>query len=173
MGDPMRVLSDAEVQQIRLIIESLDRSTLDFLQLEFGDVKLMIGKGALPPTANAAPDPSAAAPVAAPPAAAAATSAAIDASPAPVPKEAVGDTVAITAPMLGRFYRQPEPGAPAFVAVGSEVAEDTTVGIIEVMKMFNAVPAGLRGIITEICVDDAQFVQYGQVLFRVRPSQAG
>jgi acetyl-CoA carboxylase biotin carboxyl carrier protein len=168
MGDPIRVLSDAEVRQISLIIESLDRSTLDFLQLEFGDVKLMIGKG-LPPAANAAP--SAAASLQTP------ASAPIDAAPSPaatMTREAPGDedTVAITAPMLGRFYRQPEPGAPPLVQVGSEVVEDTTIAIIEVMKMFNAIPAGVRGIITAICVENAQFVEYGQVLFRVRPSEA-
>ena len=178
MSDPTRALSDDEVRQISLIIESLDRSTLDFLQLEFGDVKLMIGKGAPPPTAIATPDaPTTAAPqTAAAPltsAAAPSTSAAAFVPPLPAPAKkdeaAQKDTVAITAPMLGRFYAQPEPGAPPFVSVGSEVAEETTVAIIEVMKMFNAIPAGLRGVITEICVQDAQFVEYGQTLFRVRP----
>ena len=55
---------------------------------------------------------------------------------------------------------------------GHCLTEGTTVAIIEVMKMFNAIPAGLRGVITEICVQDAQFVEYGQTLFRVRPPEA-
>jgi acetyl-CoA carboxylase biotin carboxyl carrier protein len=175
MSDPFRALSDDEVRQIGLIIESLDRSTFDFLQLEFGDVKLMIGKGYPPPAAIAALGISTAVPNAPPQTAAPASLVSVvadaPASPAPAAKdEAVQkDTVAITAPVLGRFYAQPEPGAPPFVSVGSEVTADTTVAIIEVMKMFNAVPAGLRGVITEICVQDAQFVEYGQVLFRVRP----
>ena len=82
---------------------------------------------------------------------------------------AATDTAAITAPLVGRFYAQAEPGAAPFVTVGSEVTENTTVALIEVMKTFNAVPAGMRGIVTAICVQDFQFVEYGQVLFRVRP----
>ena len=77
--------------------------------------------------------------------------------------------MAVVAPLLGRFYSRPEPGAPPFVSVGSEVTEDTTVGLIEVMKTFNAVRAGTDGVIVEICVDDAQFVEYGEALFRVQP----
>jgi acetyl-CoA carboxylase biotin carboxyl carrier protein len=169
-------LSDDEVAKIRLLIESLDRSTLDFLHLEFGDVKLMIGKGA-PPLAD----------VGSPAAAATATATtprpANSDGPFTAPSEqtrspvqtaktesAREGTVAITAPMIGRFYAQREPGAPPFVSVGSEVTEDTTVAIIEVMKMFNSIPAGIRGVIAEICVQDSQFVEYGQVLFRVKPA---
>jgi acetyl-CoA carboxylase biotin carboxyl carrier protein len=81
-------------------------------------------------------------------------------------------TVEIVAPLLGRFYAQPEPGAPPFVTVGAAVTEETTVGLIEVMKTFHAVPAGVNGVVTEICVQDAQFIEYGQVLFRVRPGGA-
>jgi acetyl-CoA carboxylase biotin carboxyl carrier protein len=71
--------------------------------------------------------------------------------------------------LLGRFYSQPEPGAAPFVTVGSDVNEDTTVGLIEVMKTFNAVRAGVSGTVTEICAQDAELVEYGQVLLRVRP----
>jgi acetyl-CoA carboxylase biotin carboxyl carrier protein len=171
MSDPTRVLSDDEVRQISLLIESLDRSTLDFLQLEFGDVKLMIGKGSPPPMAMASPSASAAAApqtIPEPPAPVAAATHPL-APPATTGEADQKDTVAITAPMLGRFYGQPEPGAPPFVSVGSEVTEQTTVAIIEVMKTFNAIPAGLCGVITEICAKDTQFVEFGQVLFRVRP----
>ncbi|MBI3062635.1 MAG: hypothetical protein HYY83_11740, partial [Deltaproteobacteria bacterium] len=62
-----------------------------------------------------------------------------------------------------------EPGAPAFVTVGDKVAEDTTVAIIEVMKVFNAVKSGVRGVIAEICVQGGEFVEYGQTLFLVKP----
>jgi acetyl-CoA carboxylase biotin carboxyl carrier protein len=71
---------------------------------------------------------------------------------------------------MGMFYPQPEPGSPPFVSLGSQVKEDTTVCLIEVMKTFNAMTAGVKGVITEICVQNAQLVEYGQVLFRVRPS---
>jgi acetyl-CoA carboxylase biotin carboxyl carrier protein len=172
--DALRSLTDDEVRQIGLIIESLDHSTFDFLQLEFGDVKLTIGKGA-PPSVIAAPQAASMPSVVAPPAVNTASSA-----PPAVPPAAVGKSsektgsggVEIVAPLLGRFYAQSEPGASPFVAVGSEVTEDTTVGLIEVMKTFNAVCAGINGVIAEICVQDAQLVEYGEVLFRVRPHQA-
>jgi acetyl-CoA carboxylase biotin carboxyl carrier protein len=72
--------------------------------------------------------------------------------------------------MMGRFYAKPEPGAAPFVTVGSEVNADTTVGLVEVMKVFTAVRAGVSGVIAEICVQDAEFIEYGHVLFRVRPA---
>ena len=78
--------------------------------------------------------------------------------------------VAIEAPMLGTFYRAEGPGRPPYVEVGSPVEPDTTVCIIEVMKMMNSVPAGVAGTIVEICQENAQLVEYGQPLFRVRPA---
>jgi acetyl-CoA carboxylase biotin carboxyl carrier protein len=156
-----RPLSEDEVRQIGRIIEILNQSAFDHLQLELGDLKLTIGKGA---AAIAGSNISAAAPNAVPvvPSASRQT-----ASPSPTKVE--NGTVAITAPLLGRFYSQPEPGAAPFVSIGSEVGEDTTVGLIEVMKTFNAVRAGVSGSVTEICVQDAALVEYGQVLLRVRP----
>ncbi len=77
--------------------------------------------------------------------------------------------VPIAAPILGTFYITPEPGAPPFVEEGGLVDEDTTVGLIEVMKVFNAVRSGVRGVVQEICVQSGQFVEYGQTLFLVRP----
>jgi len=78
--------------------------------------------------------------------------------------------VDVTAPMVGTFYRAPAPGAPPFVEVGSDVEERTQVCILEVMKLMNSVHAGVRGVVAEVCVGDASPVQYGDVLFRIRPS---
>jgi acetyl-CoA carboxylase biotin carboxyl carrier protein len=71
----------------------------------------------------------------------------------------------------GRFYAQPEPGTAPFVALGAMAREDTMVALIEVMKVFNTVPAGVSGVVTEICVQDAEIIEYGQVMFRVRPTE--
>ena len=91
--------------------------------------------------------------------------------PLPEPSEAPQDTLlTIESPMLGTFYRAEAPGAKAFVEVGSQVEPDTTVCIIEVMKMMNSVPAGVAGTIEEICVENSQLVEYKQPLFRVRPA---
>ena len=76
----------------------------------------------------------------------------------------------IRAPMVGTFYNAPKPGADPFVEIGSNVNEDSVIAIIEVMKLMNSIPAGLSGEIVEILIDDAQFVEKGQLLMRVRPS---
>jgi acetyl-CoA carboxylase biotin carboxyl carrier protein len=79
------------------------------------------------------------------------------------------DTVDVLAPMVGTFYRSPAPGDPPFVEVGSPVEEGTQVGVLEAMKLMSAVSAGVAGTIAEVCVENAAPVQYGDVLFRVRP----
>jgi acetyl-CoA carboxylase biotin carboxyl carrier protein len=73
----------------------------------------------------------------------------------------------IKSPMVGTFYAQPEPGAEPYVRVGARVTPTTTVCIIEAMKIMNNIDAEVSGVIKEICVLDAQPVEFGQVLFRV------
>jgi acetyl-CoA carboxylase biotin carboxyl carrier protein len=80
-----------------------------------------------------------------------------------------GDLRTIESPMLGTFYRAEGPGQEPFVEVGSRVDPDTTVCIIEVMKMMNSVPAGIAGTIEEVVPGNAELVEYGAPLFRVRP----
>jgi acetyl-CoA carboxylase biotin carboxyl carrier protein len=73
----------------------------------------------------------------------------------------------IKSPMLGTFYWAPKPGAPPFVQVGQVVSEDDTVCIIEVMKLFNTIKAGVRGRIAKVCVENTQMVEFQQTLFLV------
>lgn len=82
---------------------------------------------------------------------------------------AADGTLSITAPLIGTFYASPEPGAPPFVEAGAFVEEESTVCLIETMKVFTAVKAGLRGYIDEACVENTQMVEFGQTLFIVRP----
>jgi acetyl-CoA carboxylase biotin carboxyl carrier protein len=89
---------------------------------------------------------------------------------ASTPAAANGATT-IDAPMLGTFYRASAPGATPFVEVGSTVASDTVVCLIEVMKMMNSVPAGVVGTIVEVCAENAQLVEGGAPLFHVSPDQ--
>jgi biotin carboxyl carrier protein len=70
--------------------------------------------------------------------------------------------------MLGVFYRADSPGSEPFVKPGSPVEPDTTVCIIEVMKMMNSVPAGVTGTVVEVCQENAAIVEEGAPLFRVR-----
>lgn len=92
-------------------------------------------------------------------------------SPAPHPEPLAypPGSVLIKSPMVGTFYRSPEPGARPFVEVGERVAPDKTVCIIEVMKLMNSIPAGHPGVVTHILVEDAQPVEYGQVLMVIDP----
>lgn len=77
--------------------------------------------------------------------------------------------VAVRAPNLGTFYRSPKPGAPAYVEVGQAISADTEVCLIEVMKLFTPVKAGVSGTVREICASDGQMVEYEQVLVIVEP----
>jgi acetyl-CoA carboxylase biotin carboxyl carrier protein len=155
------------------ILKLIDESKFDYFQLEVGELKITVSKGE-PIPINSAPQTLAAAPVAAPPAPArpAPAPAATSQPPSAEPKKAAipEGLVPITAPLLGTFYVAPEPGAPPFVKVGETVTEDTTVGLIEVMKVFNSVRAGAKGVITEVVAQNGQFVEYGQTLFLVKPS---
>jgi len=73
-------------------------------------------------------------------------------------------------PTVGTFYAQKEPGAPAYVSVGSRVTPSTVVCIIEAMKVMNEITAGCSGVIAEVCVNNKEFVEYNAVLFRVDPT---
>lgn len=178
MSDSLSSLKEEDVKQLAKIIENLEQSTFDYLELQVGDMKVTIGKGAVPAAAAAPAYAAPATPAYVPPPAAQTALAAHAPAPAAAPQPrrspAVGPTPAgmidIKSEIMGMYYAQPEPGAAPFVSVGSEVKEDTTICLIEVMKTFNAIPAGVRGVITEICAENAQLVEYGQVLFRVRPA---
>ena len=104
-----------------------------------------------------------AAPVAAAPAAAAPVAAAAPAAAPSTLKD-------VKSPMVGTFYKSPEPGAEPYVKVGSRIAAGQTVCIIEAMKIMNEIEAEVSGVVKEILVDDAQPVEFGSVLFRVDPN---
>jgi acetyl-CoA carboxylase biotin carboxyl carrier protein len=76
----------------------------------------------------------------------------------------------IRSPMVGTFYKAPEPGAESYVRVGSRVTPGQTVCIIEAMKIMNEIEAEITGTVREISVEDGQPVEFGQVLFRVDPN---
>jgi acetyl-CoA carboxylase biotin carboxyl carrier protein len=99
---------------------------------------------------------------------------AVAASPAPAGAPTAGSSHAgagpaqdVRAPLPGTFCRAPQPGAPPYVEVGSQVDADTVVAIIETMKLMNPVYAGATGTVSEICLDDGQFAEQDAVLMRV------
>jgi acetyl-CoA carboxylase biotin carboxyl carrier protein len=106
----------------------------------------------------------AAAPAGAAPAGAPAAAAPPSAAAAPV-----SALLEIKSPMVGTFYKAPEPGAEAYAKVGTRVASGQVVCIIEAMKIMNEIEAEVQGVVREVCVENAQPVEFGQVLFRVDP----
>lgn len=124
-----------------------------------GVVITRTGSGAPQAAPVHTPAPLAAAPVAAPAPAAA---------PAPVP--AASTLKDVKSPMVGTFYKSPEPGAEPYVKVGSRIAVGQTVCIIEAMKIMNEIEAEVAGVVKEVLVDDTQPVEFGTVLFRVDPN---
>jgi acetyl-CoA carboxylase biotin carboxyl carrier protein len=85
-------------------------------------------------------------------------------------QRAGGSLKDIKSPMVGTFYKSPEPGADPYVKVGARVTTGQTVCIIEAMKIMNEIEAEIAGVVREILADDAQPVEFGQVLFRVDPN---
>ena len=76
--------------------------------------------------------------------------------------------MAVAAPMLGTFYRTPSPGEKPFVEQGDKVSPDDTVCLVEVMKLFNSVKAGMAGTVEQILVENGTLVEYGQPLILIR-----
>jgi acetyl-CoA carboxylase biotin carboxyl carrier protein len=79
--------------------------------------------------------------------------------------------ILIKSPMVGTFYRAPEPGAAPFVEVGQQVEASATVCVIEVMKLINSIPAGQPGVVIDVLVQDGEPVEFGQLLMVIDPTQ--
>ena len=90
--------------------------------------------------------------------------------PPPRPPLTAPQLKEIRSPMVGTFYKAPEPGAEAYIKVGNRVTPGQTVCIIEAMKIMNEIEAEIAGTVREILVEDSQPVEFGQVLFRVDPN---
>lgn len=176
------------------ITRLLEESSFDELYLELDGVKLSLKRngagraGALSPGSAIAPEAAAVPGVSGNPGASTSTGhrhagapgAVANASSAISPRRSAvtgappADTDpnihGVSSPLLGTYYRAPKPGAPPYVEVGSNVEEDTIVGIIEVMKLMNTVRAGARGRVTEILARDGVLVEYGETLLRIAKS---
>lgn len=156
-----------ELDQIKSIIEMMKEADLSEFSMEQNGLKIRIKRGpegfqqvvAMP----AAPAPALAAPAVAAPSVPA-TAAAVPAAPV-----AASDLKHITSPMVGTFYRSASPDAPPYIEVGQTVEVDQVVCIIEAMKVMNEIKSEVAGVITEVLVDNAKPVEFGQKLFAVRP----
>jgi acetyl-CoA carboxylase biotin carboxyl carrier protein len=150
-------MSKIKSQDIEALLETFDSSNWNELNLKVDGLELFVSKtpgarGFLSATDLAesrAPIP------------VSTGKAAMRASPA-----AAGETE-VRAPNLGTFYRSPKPGAPPYVQAGQRVEPSTEVCIIEVMKLFTSVHAGISGVVRQVLVEDSELVEFDQVLFLV------
>lgn len=161
-GDPM------DLGLLEEMVKLMSQHDLNTVDVRNGDKRVVLKRGAVMaavPAVAPVAAPAASAPAAAP-AAAGAGVAAVSAAPA---AESDAGLVAIKSPMVGTFYAAPSPDAKPFVQVGSVVDEDTDVCVIEAMKVFNSIKAECRGTIAKVLVNNASTVEFGQVLFLVKP----
>jgi acetyl-CoA carboxylase biotin carboxyl carrier protein len=153
---------------LRGLIAAVDQSGIDSVEISRAGTRIRVAKSppAAPVHASAAANHAVGAPPP-PPAAAAALAAPVAPTESETP--AKSRLVDVTCPMVGTFYRSPAPEAPAYVEVGSRVVKGQTLCILEAMKLMNELESEVHGVIREICVENAEPVEYGQVLFRVEP----
>lgn len=159
-------------EEVLKILDLIEKSNFDYMQLQVGELKLTVSKGNYVPGSNAEVQPKSAT-TAKPQAKTKQARPKEKTAPKPKAAAKVDGGLEIPAPMVGTFYAAPEPGAAPFVRLGSTIDEETTVGLIEVMKVFNAVQSRVRGTIADVCVQNGEFVEYGQTLFVVKPNNSG
>ena len=153
------------VDAIKQILDLVREHELTEFELEQGGVKLRVKKqGAVPPApAPAAPQ---LAPIPAPALAPVAVPAAVAA--AAVAADELLELSVVTSPIVGTFYRSPDPSSPSFVEVGQRVKKGQTLCIIEAMKLMNEIESEYEGEIVKVYVENGQPVQYGERLFAVK-----
>jgi acetyl-CoA carboxylase biotin carboxyl carrier protein len=154
-----------ELKDIKAIIDLMKKNSITEFELEEKDSKLRLKRGpnGYAPPAQADEGASMVA-VSAP-----APMVALHAATAVAPAANVGE-VDIKSPMIGTFYRSPSPEAASYVEVGTEVNLESVVCIIEAMKVMNEIKAEVKGVITQMLVENGKPVEFGQPLFKVRPS---
>ena len=152
-----------DLKDIKAIIDLMKKNSISEFELEKQDFKIKLKRGMNGGTAVVSDEPQMLGYV--PPAAPAGVPVAAPvAPPAPVTSEQE-----IKSPMIGTFYRAPSPESGSYVEVGAEVNADTVVCIIEAMKVMNEIKAEVKGVITQVLIENAKPVEFGQPLFRVRP----
>jgi acetyl-CoA carboxylase biotin carboxyl carrier protein len=144
-----------DIREIKRLVELMVHNDLSELDISEGENKIHLKRGGA--VVSTVPAAAPASPVAAPAASAASPAAPVD------------GLVEIRSPMVGTFYAASSPDSEPFVRVGAAVSDDSVICIVEAMKVMNEIKAERSGTIVEVCVKNAQPVEYGQVLFKVKP----
>ena len=152
-----------DFNEIRKLVKLVESAGITSLEIEEGELQIRIEKAA--PVSSAPQLVYASAPAAAPAPAAPAAAPAAPAAEAPV----ASNLIEVRAPMVGTFYRSPNPESPPFVEVGDSIRPGQTLCILEAMKIMNEIEAEVSGRIAEVLIDNGQPVQFDQVLYRIEP----
>ena len=150
------------LRQIRELVRLLESSSLSVLEIEEADLRVRLEKGQ---TTGFAQPVSAALPQAVP--------AALPVETAPAPAPVADGTVdfnrlkEVKSPLVGIFYAAPSPGAEPFAGVGSRVKKGDVLCVVEAMKLMNEITADADGEVIDVCVQNGQVVEFGQILFKL------
>lgn len=160
-----------DLKDIKAIIDLMKKNSISEFELERQEFKIKLKRGPVNASGEEIPAQVYLPPVAALPAAVTTFPMSPAAAPtlATAPAGAVSNEIEIKSPMIGTFYRSPSPEAAVYVEVGAEVGPDTVVCIIEAMKVMNEIKAEVKGVVTQILVENAKPVEFGQPMFKVRP----
>jgi acetyl-CoA carboxylase biotin carboxyl carrier protein len=154
-----------DIKDIKAIIDLMKKNSITEFELERQDSKIRLKRGPNGGTPIVQYDESVAgggAPVLLP---VAVSSASVGTPPIPATNE-----VEVKSPMIGTFYRAPSPEAASYVEIGTEISPESVVCIIEAMKVMNEIKAEVKGVITQVLVENAKPVEFGQPLFKARPA---
>ena len=146
-----------DLKDIKAIIDLMKKNSISEFELERQDFKIKLKRGGV---AVVSYEDAPVIPVT--------TAVAAPGSPTPIAAPTAGENE-IKSPMIGTIYLAPSPESANYVEIGAEVGPDTVVCIIEAMKVMNEIKAEARGVITEILVDSAKPVEFGQPMFKLRP----
>jgi len=152
-----------DLKDIKAIIDLMKKNSISEFELERQDFKIRLKRGSNGPIVIAEDAP-------APPVLPVSTGGASIAPIALLPAAVPAGTSEIKSPMIGTLYRAPSPDAANYVEVGAEVGPDTVVCIIEAMKVMNEIKAECRGVIADVLIENAKPVEFGQALFKIRPT---
>ncbi len=157
-----------DVRKIRRLVEMMKEHDLSEIDLQQGDVRIQLRRACAAPMVMAAPTagPAAALPHPSSPGRPAPESDALEES-----SGKAKDVLLIRSPMVGTFYTAADPDSPPYAKVGDHVGPETTVCIIEAMKVFNQIPAETAGRIIAVLVENGAPVEYGQPLFKVEAGE--
>ncbi|MEL6552563.1 MAG: acetyl-CoA carboxylase biotin carboxyl carrier protein [Cyanobacteria bacterium J06621_11] len=163
-------------KELRELVAAINQTDIDELTLKNNEFELTLRKASALQSNVVLSPPPASIPVATPPTTPEANNIApapaAPSEPAPAPAPTVDPSLLeITSPMVGTFYRSPAPDEAAFVNVGDRIQSGQTVCIIEAMKLMNELEAEISGEIVDILVENAEPIEFGQPLMRVRPAK--